>query len=165
MKMLEMQDPNLQAAIYHPENVANIAQLIGFPDLYIPGEDDRSKQLNEITVLLTGAPMPAGIDQMTGEPLFQPTVMPEQDIDDDAIHMQTMKAFLVSETGQLTKIENPQGYENCVAHYKAHERNQMISMMKQGMMAGGGEPPQSEVPDDAGNPNVEAPQGVESGQA
>ena len=158
MKMLEMQNPNLDAAIFHPENVQNIAQLIGFPDLYIPGEDDRSKQLNEITILLTGQPIPVGMDPMTGEPIMQPSVLPEKDIDDDAIHMQTIKSFLISETGQLLQIENPMGYQNCIAHFKAHEMNQMMTMMKQGMAGAG-----SEIPGDEGNPSVEAPQGVESG--
>jgi len=165
MKMLEMKNPNIDAAIFHPENVSNVATLIGFPDLYIPGDDDRSKQLNEITLLLTGQPIPAGMDPMTGQPQMQPTVMPDQDIDDHAIHMQTLKSFLVSETGQLVKVENPMGYENCLAHYKAHEMGQMMMSMKQGMMTGGAGGPESEVPGDEENPNVEAPQGVESGQA
>jgi hypothetical protein len=105
------------------------------------------------------------MDPMTGQPQMQPTVMPDQDIDDHAIHMQTLKSFLVSETGQLVKVENPMGYENCLAHYKAHEMGQMMMAMKQGMMTGGAGGPESEIPGDEENPNVEAPQGVESGQA
>lgn len=163
MTLLDRQNPNVDAAIFHPENVTMVASLVGFPDLYIPGEDDRSKQLNEITLLLTGQPTPAGMDPMSGQPSFQPSVMPDMDIDDHAMHMSTIKAFLVSETGQQIKIENPMGYQNCLAHYKAHEMGAMLQTMKQGMMGGGN--PNSEAPNDESNPNVEAPQGVESGQA
>lgn len=164
MKLLEMQDPNIGAAIYHPENVQNIASLIGFPELYIPGEDDRSKQLNEITVLLTGQPMPAGQDPLTIEPMFMSSVQPDIEIDDHAVHMQTVKAFCVSETGQLVKLENPMGYQNCVAHYKEHERAEFMQNMKQSLMTGPS-PMNSEVPQDEGTPNVEAPMGVEGGNA
>lgn len=163
MKLLEMQDPNIGAAIFHPENSGSVAQLVGFGDFYIPGDDDRSKQLNEITELLVAQPMPAGMDPMTGQPMFQPTVMPDQDIDDHDIHMQTVKAFLVSETGQQVKKENPMGFQNCLAHYKAHEMAQMMTMMKESMMQGAG--PGSEAPGEDGAPNVEAPQGVADGQA
>jgi hypothetical protein len=162
MKFLEMQDPNVAAVMFHPENSGDIASLVGFGDLYIPGSDDRSKQLNEILELLLAQPIPVSLDPMTGAPVFQPTIMPDMDIDDHDIHMQTTKAFLISETGQQVKRENPMGFQNCLAHYKAHEMGQMLQAMKQGMMEGGD--PSSEEPTDS-EPAVEAPQGVESGNA
>lgn len=165
LKLLEMKDENIAAAIFHPENSGSVANLIGFGEYYIPGDDDRSKQLNEISLLLTGQPMLVGIDPMTGQPQFQPSVLPDMDIDDHAIHMQTTKAFLVSETGQLLKQENPMGFENCLAHYKAHEMGMMLEAMKQGMMQGGAGGENSETPGDDSTPNVDAPQGVESGNA
>lgn len=160
IKLLEMKDPNIAAAIFHPENSSDVATLVGFGEFYIPGDDDRSKQLNEIMELLVGQPMPSGIDPMTGQVQFQPSVLPDQDVDDHRIHKETIKAFLVSETGQQVKRENPMGYQNCIAHLKAHEMFEMMTMMKEAMMAGPAAPGESE-----GGPNVEAPQGVESGQA
>jgi len=162
IKMLEMENPNIDAALFHPENVGAVSALLGFSDYYIPGDDDRSKQLNEITDLLTAQPIPMGIDPMTGQVQFQPTIMPDMDVDDHVIHMETTKAFLVSETGQLVKRENPMGYQNCLAHYKAHEMGQMMQAIKQGI---GGVTPGKEAPDQDNNPNVEAPEGVESGKS
>jgi hypothetical protein len=165
MKLLEMQDPNIGAAIFHPENSGTVASLVGFGEFYIPGDDDRSKQLNEITELLQAQPIPVGMDPMTGQIQFQPTVMPDMDIDDHEIHMQTIKAFLVSETGIQVKRENPMGFQNCLAHYKAHEMGAMLTAMKQGLLGGAGGGTESETPGDDSAPNVDAPQGVESGNA
>lgn len=164
LKLLEMGDPNLAAAMFHPENSGQVGSLLGFGEFYIPGDDDRSKQLNEVSELLTQAPIPIGMDPMTGQVMFQPTVMPDPDVDDHDIHMQTIKAFLVSEVGQQIKKENPMGYQNCLSHYKAHEMAGMMQMMKQGMLAGAGGPPDEPGQPD-NHPNVEAPQGVESGNA
>jgi hypothetical protein len=168
MKLLLMENPNIDAAVFHPENSGNVATLLGFDEFYIPGDDDRSKQLNEIIELLASQPMPGGIDPMTGQPMLQPSILPDADIDNHPIHKQTIAAFLISEIGQQVKKENPIGYQNCLAHFKAHEMAEMIQMMKQGMMGGGegqedqeggGGSPEGEASD------VEAPAGVESGEA
>lgn len=168
VKLLTMENENINAAVFHPENSGNIAALLGFHEFYIPGDDDRSKQLNEIIELLASQPMPGGMDPMTGQPVLMPSVMPDADIDHHPIHMQTIAAFLISEVGQQIKKENPIGYQNCLAHYKAHEMADMIKMMKQGMMGGGGG--QEDQEGGGGSPegeasDVEAPAGVESGEA
>jgi hypothetical protein len=148
--------------MFHPENSGQVASLIGFGEFYIPGDDDRSKQLNEISELLIAQPIPTGMDPMTGQIQFQPTVMPDMDVDNHPIHIQTIKAFLVSETGQQVKRENPMGYQNCLAHLKAHEMGAMMQMMKEGLLGAGGD---TEGSPEETETDVEAPKGVESGQS
>lgn len=156
--MMNMKNPNIDAALYHPENTGILAQTIGFPEFYIPGDDDRSKQLNEIVELLTAAPVPQ-MDPMNPmmPPTMMPTVMPLE-VDDHAIHMQTIKSFIVSDIGQQMEKENPAGIANCMAHYHMHEQMQMMTAIKEmqksaatGMIA-----PSSEVPNEE-EPTVEAP--------
>jgi hypothetical protein len=165
LKLLEMEIPEVNSAVFHPENSGNVAMLLGFDDFYIPGDDDRSKQLNEIIELLASQPMPGGMDPMTGQPQFMPSVMPDMELDNHAIHKQTIQSFLISEVGQQIKKENPIGFQNCIAHFKAHEMGEMMQAMKQGLLGGpGGE----ESPEGSGSEapgKVEAPAGVESGEA
>jgi hypothetical protein len=161
ISLMNMKEPNINAALFHPENSALVAQTIGFPEFYIPGDDDRSKQLNEIMILLTAMPIPQ-LDPMNpmGPPAMMPTVMPNLEVDDHAIHMSTIKAFLVSDVGQQMQIENPGGFENCLAHYRAHEQMQMMTAIKEmqktasmGMMN-----PATDVPENTeSEPRVEVP--------
>jgi hypothetical protein len=92
-------------------------------------------------------------------PTLTSSVQPDSDIDDHAIHMQTIKAFLVSDVGQQVKAENPMGFENCLAHYRMHQEAGMMQMMQQQAMAGA-QDPNSEAPGDEEQPAVEVPQGV-----
>ena len=49
-----------------------------------------------------------------------PSVLNEPLIDDDVIHIETLKSFLVSSTGLAAKRFNPGGYANAVAHMQLH---------------------------------------------
>ena len=110
MHILELKHESIQNVLFNPENVQTVQDALGFPDFYIPGADDRNKQLYEIQALITQEP--SGPDEAS--------VPIEPDIDDEPVHIQTMKAFLVGETGQMLKTTNPPGYMNCLFHLKAH---------------------------------------------
>lgn len=152
IEMLRLGEPNILAAMFHPENSGLVAQNLGFPEFYIPGDDDRSKQLNEIIELLQGQPIP-----MMGPmgPTLMSSVPIDAEIDDHAIHMQTVKTFLISDVGQTLKKENPFGFENCLAHYRMHDEQMQMQMMQQAMAQA-----QNAETEDSGEPNVEAPSSV-----
>jgi len=141
IQMIQVNNPDVMAAIFHPENASTVARIIGFPELYIPGDEDRTKQLAEIAQLLAGQPMmPMGAPMGMGGPEMgpemgmggpqlqppgmqlppQPTIMPEKDIDDHIVHVGVIRAWCNGEVGQSVKVMNPGGYANVVAHLQWH---------------------------------------------
>ncbi len=115
------QNPMLQSILSHPENVGQLASMFGLQDFYIPGDDDRDKQLREIAELIKGQASPGTLDPNTGLPGPEiPSVEPDFDVDNHVVHIEVIKAFLVSEVGQQLKLSNPAGYQNVVAHLQQH---------------------------------------------
>jgi hypothetical protein len=115
MELIGLNNEHINEALFHPQNSPIIKRAIGIPDAYIPGEADRDKQFSEFAELLKSGPLPTG----------QPSVMPDIDVDDNIIHIETCKAFLVSPSGLAIKRLNPMGYANIIAHLKMHEMAQM----------------------------------------
>ena len=66
MNLMQMKNPNVDAVIQHPENSSMVASIIGMPEMYIPGDDDRTKQLMEIADLVQSEPIMGPPDPMTG---------------------------------------------------------------------------------------------------
>lgn len=137
----------------HPENIGTVTRQIGMGQLYIPGDDQRNKQLRENTVLMASEPVQTGQVQMDqlGKPVIGPDGMPQMQIvssvpieefDDDTIHAEVLKALLVSDQGQYIKETNPPAFQNLVLHYNEHNtRLQMIAqqqMMQQMEMQNAG---------------------------
>jgi hypothetical protein len=122
MNLVGMKNEMVDAVIGHPENSGLVASVIGFPELYIPGDDVRSKQLWEISVLIQGQPTPTGIPDPTnpGQEALQPTI-PVQNWETHEIESETCKAWLMSEVGIDAKMNNPGGYMNVVAHMQMHD--------------------------------------------
>jgi hypothetical protein len=118
--LFEMKHEVLQNVLFHPENVQLVAEALGTPEFYIPGSDDRNKQLYEIQALISQEP----VDEQT------PSIPIEPDIDDEAVHVQVLKAFLVGESGQMLKTTNPPGYMNCLLHLKMHTASVEGKQMK-----------------------------------
>ena len=56
MQLLANPDPQMQAVLAHPENMALIKRLIGLEELVIPDEESRTKQYREIAQLVAEAP-------------------------------------------------------------------------------------------------------------
>jgi len=114
MQMLSQGNQMLLQFFMHPENIGYALRLIGFPDLFVPGDRDRNKQLAEIQELLNSQPLPGPNGQ------FMPSIPVDQVIDDSVAHIQTIRAWAVSEVGQMTRQTNPAGYENVMAHLMMH---------------------------------------------
>jgi hypothetical protein len=145
MELLTNGNQAIAAWLMHPENVELIYGVLGINDLYVPGEDQRNKQLYEISQMLTPVPE---VDPMTGQTIVDPTTgkpvtalpqpipgteidpmtgqasmtssVPIELIDNDQIHMAVTAAFLNSTVGIDLKTSDPNAYMNIMLHYQAH---------------------------------------------
>jgi hypothetical protein len=124
MDLLGLQREQIDYAIFHPDNVETVAQIMGMDELSVPGESDRLAELYNISELIKTEPQ---IDPMTGQ--IGPSVQPIQDLDDDMIHIQTCKSWLLSEQGRDAQTNNPAGYANVMAHMKMHIYNVQMAQM------------------------------------
>jgi len=123
MDLINMKDQMITSVIFHPENVGLLAQLIGIDELFVPGDNDRNKQLEEIQALITSEPTPdpsGALDPNTGQPQMISSVPIDPDIDDSNIHAEVMKAFACSDVGLYIKESNPAGWQNFMLHLQAH---------------------------------------------
>jgi hypothetical protein len=168
LNLIQMNNEDIAAVIRHPENAGLIASVIGLPELYIPGDDSRNKQLYEINQLINSEPMmnpmmpPGG---MPGEmppgtapgmpppgpsaggpppmggmpPMMQSSVQVDPVLDDHAVESEVCKAWLRSEVGIYSKTQNPAGYMNVLQHMKEHDFFVQQQMMQQQMAAAGGQ--------------------------
>lgn len=153
LNLIQMKDEDIATVIRHPENAGLIASIIGVPELYIPGDDDRSKQLTEIAELIVGEPQMGGMDPMTGQPMMISTVQVTPDLDNNPVESEICGAWLKSEVGQDAKKNNPGGYMNVLSHKREHDKAIEEEAMKEAMKmaaAGGGEggPPGEEINSD-----------------
>lgn len=123
MQLLLMKDDTINSVIFNQENSGLVSQYLGFPNLYIPGQDDRSKQLQEIYLLtMEGAEpieMPNGMEF--------PSVPVDPEIDKHAIEYETCTVWMKSDQGLDCKLNNPAGYANVRAHAQWH----LMLMMQQ----------------------------------
>lgn len=121
LELLGMQNEFVNMILAHPENSYLAASILGFDELYIPGDNQRNKQLFEIAQLINQAPL----DMMT------PSIPIEPSIDDAQVHIEVLKAFLTSEHGEALKLNNQMGYQNVVLHLQQHEFLLQQQMMQQ----------------------------------
>lgn len=143
MQLLQAANPEILAIIGSPENLPAIRAAIGLTDFFVPGEDDRNKQYDEIKLLLNSEPIPTG-DPMNPE-------VPSIDIDpifeNNVIEFEIVRKWAISEAGRQAKTDNEAGYRNVLLHGKAH----YMAMQQAQMMASGQE----------GAPNPEKPTQLE----
>jgi hypothetical protein len=107
VNLIKMQDPIIGQILLHPNNSEVIKQIVGMPEFYVPGENDRNKQLQEFYLLAQGIQVPVDVT-----------------VDDHPVHMQILKNMLVSPVGLYLYQSNPQGYEISINHYHQHEMAQ-----------------------------------------
>lgn len=130
-ELMDRQVPEISATLFHPENSTFMKEVMGVRNLTIPGEPDRQKQLIEIAQLLREPPQQSDNPMMPGQMIPQPSVLTDPGIDDDQIHIETIRAWAVSEDGMALKYENPEGYQNVMLHKAAHEQNLAQQQMQQ----------------------------------
>jgi hypothetical protein len=117
LEMLSMNNPMINNILFHPENIHILALYLSIEQLYIPGDDQRNKQLSELKGLVGGMPL---VDPNTGEPISS-SVPVEMEVDDHQIHSSVLEAFICSEAGQSLKEFNPEAYANCLMHLQEHK--------------------------------------------
>jgi hypothetical protein len=129
--LMQMGSQEINEVLFNPNNAQLMKKGIGLRDLYIPGEEDRTKQYAEFIELSQGQPMPMappeilaqippGVDPAQLGIQMQSSVMPEP-IDNHEVHMAVLADILNSPRGQRLKKENPPAYQNCMLHWQAHQ--------------------------------------------
>lgn len=122
-KLMTAQIPEMQAILSDPDNLPKIREYLGLTDISIPGENDRTKQYDEIKLLLNSSPLPSPTpDPMTGQMVMNEVSSVDIDptYDDHSIHFSIVKKWVTSEAGQQTKLTNEEGYKNVLLHGQAH---------------------------------------------
>lgn len=116
---LETNNPIMTQLLTDPQNISRTANLLGLDGFYIPGENQRNAELDEIRQLLMSPPGPDGM----------PTILPDPNVDDHQLRVSTLQSWAVSPFGMNAKVNNPDGYANVMAHLMIH--NQYLAMMQQ----------------------------------
>lgn len=140
MQLVTLQNPVLGQIMLHPNNAQNTKDALGFPEFYIPGESNRTKQLIELRKLALVTD-----EQITPESQ-QSTVPIDPDVDEHPVHIEVIKLFCTSAEGLYLKETNPAAYLNIILHLKEH------TMAMQAQMAPPQQPPQQQ-------PQQKQPQG------
>jgi len=128
LELIAMNNEQINAAIFHPENSNLLTRVLGFNKVFVPGEDQRNKQLYENSILMKSEPLPSIDEQGMG---IYTSAVPVEEIDDDQMHIQAIDSYLVSDVGQALKMQNEAGYQNIVLHRQEHEQAAMMKMIKQ----------------------------------
>lgn len=140
MKLMELNNPFINNALYLPENARVIQDVMALNEFKLPGEAQRVKQCIEINELLKEAPL---------NPLMS-TIPPEEGVDDDAVHSATCQSFLVDTVGLDAKRTNPEGYANVLAHKQQHD----MALLKKTLTSAPGAPAPGQAPPSA-DPGIE----------
>lgn len=131
-ELMSGQNPEFLAMLMVPENLPLIYEALGVDDFYVPGEDDRNKQYDEIKQLLNSEPlieppgpeqmMQAEIDMTEPMPVELPSVDVDPIMDNHAIEFEVCRKWAISEAGQQAKVDNPNGYKNVLLHAMQHQQ-------------------------------------------
>jgi hypothetical protein len=133
MNLLNIQLPQLQMILLHPNNTELLKRTSGMKDLYIPGENDRDKQFSEYYMMAQGQ-----------------QVQIDLDVDDHQVHMLVLKNILVSPVGVALYQNEPQNYELCIQHYRSHEQANQAKTAEPASGTGQNQPPPTAKQSDEG---------------
>tara|TARA_R110000824_G_scaffold4300_2_gene20605 strand:- start:508 stop:1176 length:669 start_codon:yes stop_codon:yes gene_type:complete len=131
IEIMQMQIPEISSAIFAPQNLQHVSSVLGFPDFYIPGADDRNKQHQEILTLTQAEVIQLGVSEETGQPEVQSSVGIEPFLDNHLVQAQVCRAFLVSPQGRDLQSTNPGAFNNVLTHMLEHEGAQEALNMMQ----------------------------------
>jgi hypothetical protein len=133
LQLLANPDPQMQAVLAHPENMALIKRLIGLEEFVIPDEESRTKQYREIAQMVGEAPV-VRRDDASGVELVLPSIMPDEFADNHAVELEICMRWFSADAGQVAKIEAPAGYANVRAHAMFH-REYLLKQQRQAAQA------------------------------
>jgi len=134
LQLIGNPDPQIQAVLAHPENMALVKRLIGLEEFVIPDEESRTKQYREIAQLVAELPLVKRQDVTSAvNPAFKeavasgvdaeiilPSIMPDEFADNHAVELEICMRWFSADAGQVAKIEAPLGYANVRAHALFH---------------------------------------------
>lgn len=129
LQLMSSPEPQIQAMLANPENVALVKRLIGLEELIIPDEESRTKQYREIAQLVRETPI-LKRDDASGVEVMLPSIVPDEFADNHAVELETCMRWFSSDAGQVAKIEAPAGYANVRAHALFH-RDYLRKQQKQ----------------------------------
>ncbi len=129
LQLMSSPDPQIQAMLSNPENLALMKRLVGLEELVIPDEESRTKQYREIAQLVAEAPI-VQRDDASGVELTLPSILPDEFADNHAVELETCMRWFSSDAGQVAKIETPAGYANVRAHAIFH-REYLLKQQRQ----------------------------------
>ena len=133
LQLLANPDPEIQAVLAHPENMALVKRLIGLEEFVIPDEESRTKQYREIAQLVAEAPV-VNRDPATGAETILPSILPDEFADNHTVELEICMRWFAADAGQVAKIEAPAGFANVRAHammHKAYVLKQQPAMQAQ----------------------------------
>ncbi|HUJ33252.1 MAG TPA: hypothetical protein VLY23_18365 [Candidatus Acidoferrum sp.] len=119
LQLIANPDPQIQAVLAHPENMALVKRLVGLEELVIPDEESRTKQYREIAQLVAESPIVKRHDA-SGVEVMLPSIVPDEFADNHAVELDICLRWFSSDAGQVAKIESPAGYANVRAHALFH---------------------------------------------
>lgn len=134
MSLFGLQIPEINTALFHPANSELLKESLAIPELTVPGEGNRNKQFFEIEELLVQEP----IKDMNGADAS--SIQPDPE-DDDKVHIEICRTWLVSMDGIKANVQNPNGKRNVQLHMMAHEMKIAQKMQTPGNTPSGVEPP------------------------
>jgi len=132
MQLMQAGNPLVMEALSDPRNLDLLKEAIGLTDFEIPGNDDRTKQYEEIQQLLASAPIPG----QDGQP--SPSVDIDPMIDNNGIHADICKNWAISDAGRLARVENESGYQNVLLHMERHVKIMQAQMQMNAANAASG---------------------------
>ena len=129
MKLFQLQSPDINSALFQSENRSIISEAFAMTEFKMPGEDQRIKQMREINDMMANGQQ----------------IMPEKEVDDNAIHIECTRSFLVSDVGLDLKATNPQVYGVIFQHLMLHvELEQLMAPPPMAPVQGQQPPPQGQ---------------------
>lgn len=138
MQAMMANNPLVMQAMMSAENLPLITQALGLEEFVLPGEEDRTKQYEEIKLLMESAPIPTGdMNEPEG-----PSVDIDPMVDNHPIHADICKTWAVGLAGRQAKRENPEGYKNVLLHMQRHVKIQEAMQAMQMMQSAGINPNQ-----------------------
>lgn len=142
-RLIELNNPQINAALYSPENRRVLQYIFSINELKMPGANQIYKQVYEINEMIktgTGPVVPMQVSSVPIDPL----------VDDDAIHIAACKDFLVDDMGLELKKQKPEIYADIQTHLAMHQKNLQLKTLTQFEGTGPGQQPDTSETSDAG---------------
>lgn len=100
-QLFQSPSPEILSVLTHPNNAGLMKEIIGVPEFYIPGEEDRLRQQKEFMMMSQGTPIPIN------------------PFDNHAIHAQVLQSILESPRGEVLL---PKVMQICMQHWMEHQK-------------------------------------------